>query len=83
GITFPLLERTREQATRLFNNNADVRGEFLINNADSLTRIILDLYTGDSKMSKRDTQSQKGINAEMLYLFAVQGLSEKTPPLRG
>ncbi|WP_224718400.1 hypothetical protein [Pectobacterium versatile] len=72
-ITPSLLESAKEQATRLFNNNADVRGEFLINNADSLTQIILDLYNKGSKISKRDTQSQQGINAEMLYLFVAQG----------
>ncbi|UVD97572.1 hypothetical protein [Pectobacterium parvum] len=73
----PYLGSAREQARRLFNNNSDVRGEFLLNNADSLTQIILDIYNKGSKINKRDTQPKKIINAEMLYLFVAQGLSER------
>lgn len=70
-------EEDIDRAKRLFNDDPDVRGEFLLNNADSLTQIILDLHNGAIKMSKRDTQSQQGINVGMLYLLVSQGLSER------
>lgn len=75
--TYNPLESDADRAKRIFNDYPDVRGEFLLKNADSLTQIILDLHNGAPKMNKRDTQSQQHINAEMLYLFVAQGLSER------
>ncbi|RJL48646.1 hypothetical protein [Pectobacterium carotovorum] len=75
--TYPPLESDADRAKRIFNDYPDVRGEFLLKNADSLTQIILDLHNGAPKMNKRNTQSQQHINAEMLYLFVAQGLSER------
>jgi hypothetical protein len=65
------LKTDREYAQDLYNKNPSVRINFLLNNADSFSAILNDLFSEVAKISKRDTSSEKVLNTDMIYLFSA------------
>lgn len=70
---------TRKQlAAYLLKNYAQVRAEFMLNNADSLTHIILMLGKHLGGVSKRDLSSKQRLNLLIFNLFVAGALNKNS-----
>ena len=72
-VTLPPF-KDKPLARMLYNYYPQVRGRFLMQNADSFSQIVMELADRIEPKAKRDTTSRKRLNAEVLVLFITRAL---------
>ena len=70
----PSLKTEKEIATDLFNRTPYVRAKLLLNNADSFSALVTELFSDMQKMHKREIISQHFENPEIIYLLFALAL---------